>query len=339
MSQLAQLKEQLIEAQTMQFITNAFTEVNSIKARNIRDGFEKNRRFYKEITDVYHSVKLTAAMLGRDKTPENKVGSSVSIAITSNMRFYGKLNANVMEKFVADHTPSAEGNNQLPITNFQSNQNNLNIKNLDIENSLKIENLKLKINKGIRPDLIVIGQTGLDFLESKNVGLDVEPLRFKRDFPQASEISFLIEKTKQYDRVFLYYPKFVNMVTQKVGILDITQAIDTKELAQAKKEVLDQNWQKGTLASEKIDIFEPEVEKILEFFERQVRVLLLIRTMLETELSRTAARLLSMSAARERAEFTITAKRTQYSKVKNSLENAKILETFAGMSNWNEFGK
>lgn len=297
MSQLAQLKGELEEARTMQFITNAFTEVNSIRAKNIRDGFKKNRRFYDEITRVYHSVKLSAAVLGRDKSLEKKSPLSIFVAITSNLRFYGKLNANVMEKFAKDNEGKKKG------------------------------------------DLLVIGQTGVEYLDAKKIDLVVEPLRFKRDFPDSSEVSFLIEKTRHYDRVLLYYPKFINMVTQQVGVLDITQAVDSSELAQARRETLKAAHQETLDRIEKMDIFEPEVEKIAEFFEKQVRTLLLIRTMLETELSRTAARLLSMSAARERAEELIGIKKNQYSKINHSLENAKILETFAGMSNWNGFGK
>lgn len=280
MSQISQLKENLNETGMMEFITNIFTEVNSIKARNIRTGFEKNRRFFQEITAVYHDVKLAAALRGVNKNLVRNE-TTTAIAITSNLRFYGNLNLQVMERFVSDNS----------------------------------------LNTGSR-DLIVVGETGLEFLSAKKMPMEVQPLRFKKDFPQPEEINFLINKTKTYDRVYLYYPKFINMIQQTVDVVDITQTVELQEIAKVRS------------GRQNIDIFEPEVEEILAFFETQVRTLLLIRTFLETELSRTAARLLSMSSAKQRAQEMIQQQKIQFNKAKNSLENAKILETFAGMKNW-----
>lgn len=284
MSQIAQLKEELQGTKTIKFIAKVFTEVNAIKARNIRQGFENNRRFYKEISAVYHSVRLSESSKKGNQYNEKKNVKEVAIALTSNLRFYGSLNLDVMERFIADVSGSG------------------------------------------KKDLIIIGQTGLDYLEARNLNLEVQPLRFKKDYPSPEEVNFLVEKTNEYSRVDLYYPKFINMISQKVDVLDITQTPEVSETDQPTADL-----------TQTIEIFEPEMDKIVEFFEHQVRTLLLIRTVLETELSRTAARLLAMSASEQRADAVIKTTRSQINKISNSLENAKILETFAGMKNWQKF--
>ena len=83
-------------------------------------------------------------------------------------------------------------------------------------------------------------------------------------------------------------------------------------------------------------LFEPELPKILEFFNRQVRRLLFIRIMLETDLSLTAARLLSMSAAEERSSDLIKEKQSEIRKTLSSFINAKLLETFSSIRSWTE---
>ena len=112
-----------------------------------------------------------------------------------------------------------------------------------------------------------------------------------------------MESIREYGKISVYYPKFVSLLTQTVGVIDITQtaAVEEKDL------------------EEEIHIlFEPELKMMLEFFETQVRTLLFLRVMLETNLSRTAARLISMSAAEERADEMIRDKKSQLRKAKTS---------------------
>ena len=86
------------------------------------------------------------------------------------------------------------------------------------------------------------------------------------------------------------------------------------------------------MPKEEINIlFEPEYSEILGFFQTQVRSLLFLRVMLETDLARTAARLITMSGAEERASDVIKQKRSQLRKMQASIINTKLLETFNAM--------
>ena len=170
---------------------------------------------------------------------------------------------------------------------------------------------------------MVIGQTGIEYLNSFGLKGGFQEIRLQKDYPNRQEVSQLVEKTKSYDRVLVYFPSFVTLLTQKVGLLDITQPPASKGGIKA-------------LEEEKIVyIFEPELEKILVFFEKQIRSLLFVRSILESELSRTAARLLSMNNAQQRAEDLVKTKKRQLTQASRSVSNARLLETFSGISMWN----
>jgi F0F1-type ATP synthase gamma subunit len=107
---------------------------------------------------------------------------------------------------------------------------------------------------------------------------------------------------------------------QDVGMIDITQVQEMDGQV--------------TQEAETYILFEPEVDKILGFFERQIRGVLFKRVVLESDLSRTAARMVSMNEASERAQEMIREKHSEYLKVMRSFINRQLLDTFSGMSLW-----
>lgn len=171
----------------------------------------------------------------------------------------------------------------------------------------------------IKSDLLIVGTTGIDFMKSARTGKPYKTITFSRDNPNLEEIHSFLDNITRYDKVFVYYPKFVTLLSQTVGITDVTQTSE----AGAKENQEEINV-----------IFEPEIDKMVEFFERQIRSLLFFRVILETDLSRTAARLISMSAAEERSDELIKEKKSEVRKATTSFINRQLLETFAGMSQW-----
>ncbi len=278
MPAVADIKDELNDLTTLKFISSAFTEASAVKIKNIRAAFERNRQFWNEISHVYHLVRLNALKLKRKmaKGTTSSVEKTLSVAITSNQRFYGNLNINIMKMFVAETAK-------------------------------------------IKTDLMIVGNTGIEFMCSARLGRPYKSINFSRDNPDQQEIRSFLDSISEYDKIFVYYPKFVTLLTQTVGVVDITQTASPK----------------GVEPEEEIHlIFEPELSKMIEFFERQIRSLLFLRVMLETDLARTAARLIAMSAAEERADFMIKEKKIQLRKTLTSFVNARLLETFAAIKKW-----
>jgi ATP synthase F1 gamma subunit len=276
MPNLDELKVELEDAETLKMISQAFTEASAAKLAKIRAKFENNRQFYEEINYLYHLV-VESAKLAKVKskvlTKSDDNGKVLLVAITSNQRFYGNININIMERFTED-------------------------------------------GMKMRADLMVIGGTGRDYLKSVAFSKPYKDMLFAKDYPTEDEARVFLEYIKPYNTVNLYYPQFKSLVRQEVGLIDITQTSDAA----------------GKISDDEINIlFEPELSKIHEFFTTQIRSLLFFRVMLESDLARTAARLVTMSAAEDRSTETINAKKIQVRKIMLTISNTKLLETFSSL--------
>lgn len=178
--------------------------------------------------------------------------------------------------------------------------------------------LNIVPNSGI--DYLIIGHTGKHFIEGTDHEALCSYISFKEDFPAPTETEVFLERVKQYDKVVLYYPKFINIFRQDPATTDITYTSELEEV-EVGGAVIEQ-------------IFEPELPHILAFFETQVRRLLFTRIMLESELSRTAARLVKMNSTEERANTVIDEKKKIIRKEQTILEDIRLLETFSSAVQW-----
>lgn len=98
MATTKQLLKILEEAKTLKLITQSLGEMSAIRLRRIRNGVEKNRLFFEDISKVYHSVKLYAA---HTKIPlPAKNGKTISVILTTNEHFSGDLNSNLIDYYL-----------------------------------------------------------------------------------------------------------------------------------------------------------------------------------------------------------------------------------------------
>jgi len=281
MPSINDLKDQLYDITTFRLISSAFTEASAARIKKIRAAFEQNKDFYREISHVYHLVQKCAAKAKKSSTKG--------------------------EKASAQDAPR-----KILTVALTSNQHFYGNINVNIMREFFQQSAK------INTELYIIGKTGNDLARAMGKGRPYAHTVFAKESPSEAEALVFLEYIKSYDSVYLYYPKFISLMTQTVGILDITQAESEDQVSEAEIKIL----------------FEPELTRILEFFNRQVRSLLFLRVLLEADLSRTAARLMSMSAAEERSDKLAKEKKRELRKVLASLINRQLLDTFAGMTKW-----
>lgn len=171
-----------------------------------------------------------------------------------------------------------------------------------------------------RAAYLVVGHTGRHYMENSDQVKRCSYLSFQDDYPTPTETNVFLERVRPFGRVILLYPKFVNIFRQEPEEIDITHSadIDTTDVADG---VVEQ-------------IYEPELPHILIFFETQIRRLLFTRIMLESELSRTAARIVKMHSTEDRAEAAISEKQILLRKETTIIEDLRLLETFSSALQW-----
>lgn len=258
--------DQIIElGQSLKAISQAYSEIANLKIKKIRARVEQNRLFFGEIFQIYSMVRSFALKKG---VAVAKFKPRVSLILTSNYRFYGNINARLIDLFV------------------------------------------LK-TKDLQTDRVLIGKAAGEYFEAARIFPNCQKILLKDDLPTAEELKNITETVKDYNQVLVFYPRLKTLLLQEPQVADIT--ILTK-----------------LPAGEDVRfIFEPELPKILAFFDSQIINLVLEQTFLEAEVARTASRFISMDRAENEANKFIK----EYEKLKNytrtSLLNKQILENFA----------
>lgn len=263
--------DQLIEeVNSLKVLTQAFGEIASIKLRKIRSQVELNRIFFGEIAQIFKLVVSYGKTKGVTLT---KPKQTVTILLSSNERFYGGIDNEVIRYFIEKTTKYST-------------------------------------------DRIVLGVTGREYLHSINYFHKFADLIFKVDLPNQSELAQLTQMIKDYKQVIVVYPQITTILIQKPQAADITQS-SLNEVSEIFEKTFD------------YVIFEPELEKIIDFFDRQISILLLQHIFFEAELARTASRIMAMDNAQVEANKFIDAQKKIRLKLKRDQLNKQILENFS----------
>lgn len=273
---IKQIEDALEEGTSLKTIAQAYSEIANLKIKKIRSDVERNRIFFREIGSVYALVKTMAA---EKKIVIQKPKGTVSLILTSNYRFYGSINSDLLEFFV------------------------------------------LTTGK-IKTDHIYLGKAAIDFFRAQPVSASHKEVLLKGDQPDAEELNALAKELSLYNQVLVFYSSMKSLMIQQPTALDITASSSHPEGAKAHLPG-EQNFK---------FIFEPEFSKILEFFDSQIITLILEGAFLESELSRTASRFISMDQAETEANKFIKQYQALKAYTKRNMDNNTILENFASMA-------
>lgn len=172
---------------------------------------------------------------------------------------------------------------------------------------------------------LVIGDTGKQLWTSRaQKRREIQYLSFKDDTPNIEEITNLMNKVKEYKHVYVFYPGFTSIFHQDVEMVDITFRPPKQKLTEKEIEELPQY------------LFEPDLSEMVVFFNNQVRYALFERILLETQISRVAARLVKMDTADQNAKDLVKIELRKLQRVRTSFSSRRMLETIVGYIQWHD---
>lgn len=278
---IKEIDDALDEGQSLKQIAQAYSEIANLKIKKIRSEVERNRIFYEEIFYVFGLVKKMAI---KKKINILKPKKTVAIVLTSNYRFYGSINSDLLEFFV---------------------------------NSMQ----------KIDCDKIYLGKAAIDYFRAKevfkNYKTGCQEVLLKDDQPKPAELTGLVNILKDYNQVLVFYSSLKSLLVQTPTVADITASSSTNPVLPEADLTGRDNFK---------FIFEPELSKILQFFDSQIITLLMEGTFLESELSRTASRFISMDHAETEANKFLKEYTSLKAYVKRNEDNNTILENYASMA-------
>lgn len=185
-----------------------------------------------------------------------------------------------------------------------------------IINSALIEYF-IKATASLDTDRIMLGRAAVEYFKSSSFFKNYQEVLLNSDEPEAMEIANLVNIIKDYNQVLIFYSRFKSLLQQQPTFTDITAT--TEKITLDKKQATH-------------FIFEPELKKILTFFDSQILTLLLQETFLESEVSRTASRFISMDQAENEANKVLKDYERLRSYAKRTIRNNQLLESIASIS-------
>ena len=269
---IKQIDQLIDEGQALNQLAEAYAEIANLKIKKIRAEAERNKIFFKEISEVYNLVKKMAIKKAVNLQKPKKM---VSIVITSNSPFYGTTNYDLLDFFILT-------------------------------------------TQKLTTDIIILGKVGVDYFRIEPYFKNFQEVVLDSDQPNLKELSTLVNLIKDYSQILVFYSGFKCLLVQQPSVIDVrgSNSLTSKNKAPD---------------DEFIFIFEPDLNKILNFFDTQITTILLEGIFLESELSRAASRFISMDQAQTEANKFIKEHQKLKAYTLRNINNNAILESFASM--------
>lgn len=283
--------EELEALNSIKDLAQSYEEIAVIRMQNIKDSVLKTRDFLADLSDVFVDLKASYAREVRELMVERKKGGkllipslqkngkTLNVYLSSNGRLYGSVTQKTFKLFIQD------------------------LKQPDAKGS----------------DIVIIGSAGRDMFDASNTGLTYEYYEIPDTTVEVSHIKDLMKKFLQYEKVYVYYGKFGNVVKQS----PIASSITGEDIFETDTPL--------EVPREDRFIFEPTLQKIFHFFETQIMANLFSQTLLENQLARHASRVNAMEEALIHIEEESKKLNQQRTRIKHLMQNKKQLETLSGV--------
>lgn len=170
-------------------------------------------------------------------------------------------------------------------------------------------------------DHIVVGKMGQVYLENHDCYDKCRFIFFDEDNPTRWEIQKVVSLAKGYSKAVVYFPKYKTPFHQEPTKMDIVRLAESRE-----RDFSDLNE----------FIFEPDLPLIHDFFSTQVQYILIQRIMLETDLSRTAMRLVRMDNAENSAIEMYSQKNKELRDNIQREIDVQLFESLSGLKKWKQ---
>ena len=283
MGSLKEIDTRIKSTKKMKQITKAMNMVSSSKLRRAESNTKRRSLYMEKMQDAITAVAGADKNSRHPMLQQRKVKKSAYLVITSDKGLAGAYNANVLKHLIKD------------IEEKHASKDDYSI--------------------------LVLGQTGVDFL--KNKGYDIhDSLIDVPDQPSFKEVQAIAKKAidlyseEEVDEVKIYFSHFVS-------VLENTPS--TKTVLPLSPE--DSSLGHGQLSSYE---FEPDKEAILSVILPQYVESLIYGTILDAKASEHATRMTAMKNASDNASEIIDDLSIQYNRARQAAITQQITEIVGG---------
>lgn len=288
-----QIQEEIELVNTLKMLTQAYEEISVLRMQRVKNSVLLTRDFLARLASVFYDVKVGYRKEIMDRFGRDKSGRMSFSTIAKNGKTVSVLltaNARLYGDIVR-----------------------------------RVFDLFIQDIARHPSDIVIVGKLGKEFYDQSGVTLPYVYYSVPDASITSQDLSGLTAQLVEYENVNVYYGQFLNVVTQKPAIANITgeQRIDTSLETQEKH-------------IENKFYFEPSLEKILYFFETQVFASLMKQTTHEGELSRLASRIRAMEQAITNIEERSSGLNAEFLRARKRTAAKKQLDSLTGVYLWGQ---
>lgn len=283
--------EELEALNSLKDLAESYEEIAVVRMQKIKDSVLKTRQFLASLSDVYVDLKSSYGREVKELLEKMKKGDK-----------------NIL--------PTLQKNGKKLLVYLSSNGR---LYGAVTQKTYKLFIADVKEANESDTDIVIIGRAGKEMYEASGVGKKFEYFEIPDTSVDIEHIKQLMQKFLQYDKVDVYYGKFGNVVKQT----PIQTSISGEDIFETETPI--------EVPREDRFIFEPDLEKILHFFETQIMANLFSQTLLENQLARHASRVSAMEEALVHIEEETKKLHSEQTRIKHLMQNKKQLETISGV--------
>jgi ATP synthase F1 gamma subunit len=294
------IRKQAIAAETTQLdilhtVTSAYGQIASMWLNRTRDSVLRSRDFLEEINQVFLTVFSAYAETVQKIAHQHKQTRNGKITFLSH-------NGKKVAVFLSANT------------GFYGE-----IVNRTFE-------LFLREVRENNYEATIVGKQGLALFVNEEPNRPKTYFDFSDEKVNQHDLLDLVRHLAQYEEIRIYYGKFKNFLMQEPVIFRLSanpyDNLDNKE-----------TLEKQPKSTQKY-IFEPDMENILMFFEKQIFTSVFEQTVRESQLAKFASRIMVMDRASENIKERLKKMELQKLKIFHSVANRKQQNQFASMKMW-----
>jgi len=185
----------------------------------------------------------------------------------------------------------------------------------------KVFQLFMESIKNLSCDIVIVGKLGKDMFEQRGAAREYTYFDVSDTTVSINDLKALITHIVEYENVTVFYGKFDNVINQNPA----ASVVSGEEPFEEKR---------PDLKKEVRFIFEPSLQRILNFFETQIFTSLFKQTVHEYQLARYASRIKAMEEALENINLKVKDLEGKHRRAKKLEINKKQIQTMSGIALW-----
>jgi F0F1-type ATP synthase gamma subunit len=167
-------------------------------------------------------------------------------------------------------------------------------------------------------DVVILGKLGFEMFKNEKINAPITYFDFSDNKFDNVAARKIVEHIIQYEKILVFYEQFNNVINQSPIITNISG--DPLP------------WEKGGPLVKYF--FEPSLEKIMEFFEKEIFASIFQQTIFESELAKFASRMVYLDYASEKTKNQLKQVALAKNLLKHQEANKKQMEKFTSIRLW-----